>query len=149
MISSNFKTNQAKIAVFPFSTNEKEKVNFSESDKFIAYCMEMGFTVVERKKLQEILDELKLELTGSIKTSDINKIGKILEIDIIVFGNLQYRRDNGRTSVSQTIRFVDIKTGEVLISADATSSNPDNITKKLGIAINDRIIIYLKLMKRR
>jgi len=145
MISKNFKTNRAKIAILPFTTNIQKEINYSESDKFTGYCMEMGFTVVERKKIQTILNELELELNGIIKSTDINKIGKILDIDMIIFGHILYGKSN---SVTQTIRFVDVQTGEVLISASyETDKQTNKITKKMGKAVYDRIKLFFELKR--
>ena len=143
MISKNFKTNRAKIAILPFTTNIKDKINYSEGDKLIAYCMEMGFTVVERKKIQEIMNELQLELNGTLQDSDINKIGKILNIDMIIFGHILYGQNN---SVTQTIRFVDVETGEVLISSSyETNIRTNKITREMGRAIYKRIKLLYEL----
>ena len=67
------------------------------------YCMKMGFTIVERIQLESILHELNLEISGLLNKQDLNKIGQLLNIDIIVCGT------------EESIRFVDVKTGEVLI----------------------------------
>ncbi len=159
IISPSFKTKRAKIAILPFSSVGKKDINFNESDKLTTYCIEMGFIVVERTKLQEVFEELNLELTGALSKNNIDKVGKILGVDIIVFGNREYRTvskgclGGGGSElklVSQTIRFVDVATGVVLISAySEAGSQPERITRQMALAIKDRILLYIDLRERK
>ncbi len=155
IISSNFKTKRAKIAILPFSCVGKKDTNFNESDKLTTYCIEMGFIVVERTRLQEVFEELNLELTGALSRNNINKVGNILGVDIIVFGNREYRTVSSGCMggggseiklISQTIRFVDVATGVVMISAySEAGSQPERITRQMALVIKDRILLYIDL----
>lgn len=111
-----------KVAILPFMNDGKEGVDHSVADKLGLKLMQLGFVVVERSQLEKIFQELKLNYSGSISGEELKKIGKILSVDMVVFGtnNFQYvpGRDSHRKKlVSQSVRFVDVQSGEVLISS--------------------------------
>ena len=119
----------------PFITfgNEKEEVNFLVPDKFSRNLMEMGFTVVERTLIEQIFKELQLDYSGTISSENLKKIGKLLNIDLIVFGNVTYAhipaQANAYNSVgdyykliAESLRIVDIETGEVMIISECAPS---------------------------
>ncbi|MDP2763102.1 MAG: CsgG/HfaB family protein [Enterobacteriaceae bacterium] len=117
VISNNFNFNKHKrIAVLPFKKTEglDKGYDYIVIDKIAMHCMELGFTVVDREQLEQIFNELKLELTGLLSQDNLNRIGKILNIDALVFGTIAYV--NGDFMDSESMRFVDVTTGEVLIS---------------------------------
>lgn len=127
VVSPTYHANKYKrVAVFPFNTTKPEQYNLTISDQLSTSFMKLGYTVVERTQLQAILKELKIELTGLIKQSDLVRIGKILSIDAIVMGSLEY----DYTGVywwlrSGTMRMIDVTTGEVIISIFSNSYNGD------------------------
>lgn len=144
------------LAVLPFvSQGRNQELDYSVSDKFAFHCMEIGFRVVERSQLEKLFSELNLELSGALDKSDLNKIGKLLNIDMVVFGTINSTWVPGRTIVldnyagqtegyfaytSESIRFVDVSTGEVIISAfceaDEDYSMSEEIIKGVQIKLN-------------
>ena len=68
--------------------------------------------VLERIKLGEILQEIKLQECGLIPDADLNKIGKLLKADIIITAIIH--------KVSKGIRFqlsgIQVSSGEILFS---------------------------------
>lgn len=69
--------------------------------------------LVERKKLDEVLKEHKMELTGLIDTKSTSKLGKFLEASIILCGKMYYL---GTDRVVH-VRAVDIATSEIVAAA--------------------------------
>ena len=142
IISSNFDFSKHKrIAVLPFQNSGKDGFDYSITDEVSMHCIELGFIVVERTQLEKIFQELKLELTGALSQSDITKIGKILNINCLVLGTMNYKwqpevsvaTGYGAASKAahyyldaETLRFVDVATGEVLISGYVDTVDTEN-----------------------
>lgn len=97
-----------------------------------------GLVLVERLQLRKVMDEQKLQLTGAIDDKTIVKVGKLIGANILVVGAFQKQADNIRL----TARFVDIESGGVLQTAQATGKMDnifdlqDNIVKDLAKNLN-------------
>lgn len=127
IVSPNFNFNKhKKLAVLPFKGKAYDNLQapyFVEeeqiSDMFATQLMGVGFSIVERTQLQRILSELQLSTSGLLSKSDINKIGKLINVDILVTGNLDKNKFN-HSYQTATVKFIDIETGEVLINMVCT-----------------------------
>src|SRR5688572_2549026 len=89
-----------------------------------------SFEIVERDRLQEILEELKLNQTNQIDKSSANKIGKLLGARYMVLGG--YFDLMGSLRVDA--RVVEVETGKVIKSVGG-ASKPDefiNLQQKLS-----------------
>ena len=73
-----------------------------------------GYTIVERKKINEILNEQKLTMSGMVDDKHLINIGKMVGAKLIVLGNI------GKVASIYTIsaRLVDAETSEILKSAN-------------------------------
>jgi len=120
VISPNFDINKhRKVAVMPiYGIDRKDGfLELQATDAFATQLMGMGFTVVERTQLQRIFNELQLSMSGMLSKNDLNKVGKLLGIDMIVMGTAEGWNRNWTDSYKvASIRFVDTETGELLIS---------------------------------
>jgi hypothetical protein len=81
------------------------------------------FTMVERKDLQAILDELKLQMTGAVSEKDAVKVGKLAGAKMIVTGSLYGNAEN----YELFLKLLRVESGEVLSVTKA------RINKKLGL----------------
>jgi len=146
VVSPNFQYVQGiKVAVLPFNVtgNPEKKLDYNLSDKLSIKLMKMGFIVVERTQLEFIFTEHNLKLTGMISAQDMKLIGELLGIKYIVFGTLNEEYESAKASggaytniftgktqytplrysgghyysYSESLRFVDINTGEIVISS--------------------------------
>jgi curli biogenesis system outer membrane secretion channel CsgG len=124
-VSPNFKFNKnIKVAFMPFYGKQRDNfgathvvVEEQASDMFAMNLMGAGFSIVERTQLQRVFSELQLSSSGLLSKSDINKIGKLMEVDMIVMGNMDGWGSTWTDSyTSASIRFIDTTTGEVLVS---------------------------------
>lgn len=125
VISENFNFRKGmRIAVMPFVESGKDKNGISPlaSDKFSAKLMEMGFIVVERSALMAIFKELKLNYTGVLSDKDRKSIGKLLNIDLLVFGTLTYSFIPASYSSQPQLRFI----------VQENASPPGQITNSRG-----------------
>jgi len=93
-----------------------------------------SFRLIERKHMETVLSELKLNMSGLIEPENAKQIGRQLGIDAFVFGSLssvKYSKskqtilimltEGQRTDVSLDARIVNIETGEIIASSKATS----------------------------
>jgi hypothetical protein len=127
-VSPNFNINKyKKLAVIPFKGKAYDTLgapNFileeQISDMFATRLMGVGFSIVERTQLHSILSEQQLSATGLLSNSDINKMGKLMDIDMLVMGNLDKNIFNASYQTA-TVKFIDIETGEVLINIVCTN----------------------------
>jgi pentose-5-phosphate-3-epimerase len=81
------------------------------------------FTMVERKDLQAILQEMKLQLTGAISDKDAVKVGKLAGAKMIVAGSLYGNADY----YELFLKLLRVESGEVLSVTKARNN------KKLGL----------------
>jgi curli biogenesis system outer membrane secretion channel CsgG len=122
----NFQSHK-KIAVLPFKGKAYDASStpyfIAEEqigDMFATRLMGIGFSIVERTQLQAILNELQLSATGLLDKSDLNKIGKLMNIDMLVAGNLDKSKLN-QSYQTANVKFIDVTTGEVLINIVCTN----------------------------
>lgn len=105
------KTNIDKIAVVDISGDIKGDVNKNQIGDFFA--MELigkGYDVIERERVQEILDEQDFQRSGRTTKTEAATIGKILNVPAVAM--LDVNVDGQK--VSLTGRMVDVDTGQVL-----------------------------------
>ena len=69
-----------------------------------------GINLIERKDLQFIADELKIQLSGIVEVSDAAKIGEWIGADYQIIGNLYYKDGNYETY----LKLVRVNTAEIL-----------------------------------
>ncbi len=106
------------------------------------------FAVVERSRIAQVLNELQLGQSGLIDEAQAAQVGKILGVDAIITGNLAVscedrwskaeREDKKRgkylvdchkrtASVSASIRFIKIETGQVIGSKQSSFTRAPEI----------------------
>ncbi len=93
-----------------------------------------SFRLIERKQMEAVLAELKLNMSGLIEPENAKQIGKQLGVDAFVFGSLSsvkysrnkqtiliMRSEGQRTDVTADARIVNVETGEIIASSKATA----------------------------
>ena len=58
------------------------------SDTFEKYLLWGGYNLVERKQVQDLLNEQSFQASGAVDPATIKRIGQILGVDALVFGSL-------------------------------------------------------------
>lgn len=103
-----------------------EAISSMLSTAFVKY---RKFTIVERNKINQLVQEQKMELTGLTETSEIEKIGKLLNTDVIILGTVSKL---GNLIVIDA-RLVNVATGEMIFSERIKCSSeerlPDSVDK--------------------
>lgn len=99
--------------VIPLSVNRESLENtaeyFTERLNFALSRM-AGINLIERKDLQFIADELKIQLSGIVEVSDAAKIGQWIGADYQIIGNLYFKDSNYETY----LKLVRVSTAEIL-----------------------------------
>jgi hypothetical protein len=133
-----------RVAVLPFTIlgNADRTVDVTEADKLSVKLQELGFTIVESL----IFQEHSLHLQSLIPEKNLVDIQKVLDIDYFVFGTINYAYDPGYSlagkgryyASSASIRFVDTKTGEVVVIS-TTDWVPGSFAEEIGESIKDHL----------
>jgi curli biogenesis system outer membrane secretion channel CsgG len=84
-------TGKKRIAVIPFDSQLVGTANLGKivSEMFVTSLVQLGcFDVIERNKLNEIMQEIKLGEGGMVDLSTAVKAGKLLGVDYILTGTI-------------------------------------------------------------
>lgn len=92
------------------------------------------FRLLERKRLESVLKELKLHVTGLVDPENAKQVGQMLGVSAMLFGELsvvKYERnkqsifimwtEGEKTEVSIDARLVDVESGEILATSRAST----------------------------
>jgi TolB-like protein len=126
-----------RIAITEFTYGD-EFNDFSRNVQDILYTnlIQRGMTVVEREKMEQVLNELGKSFSGMIDSSTAAEIGKMLGVEAIVVGTVA---DMGN-SVDLRARLVDVEKGAAITAAQIDVVKDPTITGLLGSGI--RSIVY-------
>ena len=131
--SPDFNIHQPQVyTILPFEDRnaEKYKADYPDAADIVRDAFETAFLktrnrIVERRKLQSLLSEKKLALTGLTEEQGI-EIGKMLNTDIVVFGTVKsfYKGSilGSYTTVGFSVRAVTVSTGEIVWKGSHTKS---------------------------
>lgn len=107
------KLKQGTVAVFPFETTgfSDPAYGMHVSDKLSAALSAIGkLTLVEREKLNTLIREKELSMTGLFEMKGTRKIGSILAVEAMVLGRVYY----GDRKYNVTVKMVDAQSGALL-----------------------------------
>ena len=118
-----------RIAITEF-TYGNEFNDFTRNVQDILYTnlIQRGMTVVEREKMERVLEELGKSYSGMIDSSTAAEIGKMLGVEAIVVGTVA---DMGN-SVDLRTRLVDVEKGAAITAAQIDVVKDPTITKSLS-----------------
>jgi len=133
-----------RVAVLPFTVlgNPDRTMDISEADNLSMKLQDIGFVIIESL----IFQEHGLHLQGLIPEEDWEAVQQVLDIDYLVFGTINYTYNPGYSLAgkgyyygsSASVRFVDTKTGEVVIIATT-----DRVDGSMADEIGESIKNYL------
>ena len=131
-----------RVAVMPFSNAEgKSRTNYIETwqvppnnGETVASILAEAlikvpnYKVLERSKLNSILDEYGLSAAEFIERKGASELGRLLQADAIVIGSThrfcQVRSPAWRADIAFTARCIDVSTGEIIWSASPSCKRP-------------------------
>jgi curli biogenesis system outer membrane secretion channel CsgG len=149
-VSTAVQAGKPRVAIIDFDSedrnfwshwqNHKEEVEFEVNALFMNELVKSGqFTVIERQRLDEILKEQGLSLTGQISASSAVSAGKLLGVDYMLtgritkFGERQVGGQAGwRIAMSAkkktlegglSVRLINTTTGEIVFADEATGED--------------------------
>jgi curli biogenesis system outer membrane secretion channel CsgG len=119
------------VAVMNFAGAEvlEQRLQIQISDALVTSMVQAGrFDVVERQRLDLVMNEQNLHQRGLVDPATAARVGKILGAQLVVYGVLtgateqkidKFSYDLVRIEVSMDVRAVDVSTGKVAISETA------------------------------
>ena len=119
------------VAVMNFTGGEvlEERLQIHMADALVTSLVKAGrFDVVERERLDLVMNEQNLHQRGLVDPATAARVGKILGAQLVVFGLVtgaseqkidKFSYDLIRVEVSMDVRAVDVSTGRVAISETA------------------------------
>lgn len=137
------------LGVLPFycvDTGYGLTVSDSVGNNFIA----SGFRVIERSYSTKIIQEQGLSTSGLTESVDIQKIGKICNVDFLLVGNVDiekvnytsgFRSRNYTLTRGVTARIVNVASGEVIVSVTYSPKEPDIL---MPVKVGDEIAVAIK-----
>lgn len=107
------------LAILPFDNKGgAPEVSSMVQDNMITTLYNLRrFKILERSKIDEIVKEQKLGMTGFIDPAKAVKVGKVAGVDAILTGSISATT----TGVAITARLIDTETGTVITAKDAFS----------------------------
>jgi TolB-like protein len=125
-----------RVAITEFTYGD-EFNDFTRNVQDILYTnlIQRGMTVVEREKMEQVLNELGKSFSGTIDSSTAAEIGKMLGVEAIVVGTVA---DMGN-SVDLRARLVDVEKGAAITAAQIDVIKDTIIIKLLGSGVRSTI----------
>lgn len=124
-LNSDKLTNR-RIAVADFSDIEGNSTAEGNllSEQVITYlAQKSNLSVVERSKMNQILDEQKLTMMGLTESDNAQKVGKILNVDGIVSGTIAHL--DGKVEINA--RLINVTTGVILCAVSVQGDEEENL----------------------
>ncbi|MFA5857741.1 MAG: CsgG/HfaB family protein [Elusimicrobiota bacterium] len=120
------------VVVYPFNDSTGKSLSQAVTDLVINKIINLGrFTIVEREKLQKILAEQQLAMSGAVDENTAVKIGQLLGAKkaiagtITVYDATKGEGDDGvkwSANIGMVVRLIDIETAELLKSSEVRGS---------------------------
>lgn len=90
----------------------------SESvDVFSMELFDAGINVIDRMHLDKVLSEQKLSLSGLMEKQDYQKIGKLVNADVILWGSISLVKQFGKRRGEISVRLIDVGTGTIIYTS--------------------------------
>jgi hypothetical protein len=138
-ISPEEKFNNAKIAMVGFDVRDAKTdtvlvtVSNQISEGLAIFFLNCGFNVIERSRIDLILQEMKLQTSGLLSQDEAIKLGKIANVKYIVHGSGNVKFQGSYPFVhTLTLKMTNVENGQVVLVNNWTGSG-----KSLGTVIED------------
>ena len=126
------KMQNRKVAVLPFSYTDRRESDDGVvvSERLITrMTQENKLDVVERNLLEKVMEELKLQYSGSVDESSIKSLGKILGVEAVVTGTLTPQSGgmleiNARVIRTETAGILSASSARVPLDWEPLSAEP-------------------------
>jgi curli biogenesis system outer membrane secretion channel CsgG len=102
-----------RVAILDFqSYGGRPESGRAASDLLVSGLLEPGFyEIVERQRIDEVVQEHRFNLSGMVSDSTIRKMGQILGVDAVIFGTVSGYKVESRRGYTTTAGYYNKKTG--------------------------------------
>ncbi len=102
-----------RVAILDFqSYGARAESGRAASDLLISGLIEPGFyEIVERSRIDEVVQEHRFNLSGMVSDSTIKKMGRILGVDAVIFGTVSEYKVESRRGYTTTAGYYNKRTG--------------------------------------
>ncbi|MFZ3138937.1 MAG: CsgG/HfaB family protein [Thermodesulfovibrionales bacterium] len=127
-----------KVAILPFE-------NFTQDDYAgekirriaITELLSRDVDVIEPGEVTRLFREMKIKSLGSVKVSEIQEIGKALNVEAVILGSVEAFGTGRGISVSYpevtiNLRMIEVNSGNIVWSVRHTTGGPDFWTRHFG-----------------
>ncbi|HVO33116.1 MAG TPA: FlgO family outer membrane protein [Elusimicrobiota bacterium] len=111
---SAFKQGRVAVLIFPYDDGDLSSGSTLVSERLTTLLAQRKISIIERSRLSNLLEEMRLEETGATTVAGSQKPGGILGVDAVVTGTLA-DETNGKTEIHA--RLIRLETGEILAAA--------------------------------
>lgn len=118
-----------RVAITEFTYGD-EFNSFTRNVQDILYTnlIQRGMTVIEREKMEQVMEELAKSFSGMIDSATAAEIGKMLGVEAVIVGTVADMGD----SVDLRARLVDVEKGAAITAAQIAVNKNPTITGLLG-----------------
>ena len=145
LFSQDYSSIRKKTRLAIFSILDKTNQNYSDGsvlnlDKKLYDKLESElvnsekFILVDRNKIESIMQEQSIQQTGLISDQSATSLGKLLGVQLAIFGSINDIYQENRVSLDAGIKIIDIKTGEIVVSENKLISVPFSKTDNSGFS---------------
>lgn len=123
-------------------------INLQATDQFSAGLVSLGFQVVERQHLEEVVNELGLQQSGLISEKSIKAVGEHLGLDAIFVGSITGESSAMWVDAHLNIKMVEIQTGKILWSATAKDPRLFTLSADVKTSVVHAVKNALSMLKK-
>lgn len=113
------------VVVFPFDDTTGKNLSLAVTDMVVSRVVNLGrFKVVEREKLDKIIAEQRLALSGLLDESTAVKVGQLIGAKKAIAGSVvnydagKDKKEDWHCNISLVVKLIDIETAELLKASD-------------------------------
>src|SRR6185369_2737177 len=133
-----------KVAVLDFQQNGTfDSHDFGKivAEWFTTALVDSGrFEIIERRLLQQILEEQKIGSSGLIDPRSASQLGRLLGVKTVVSGTVQ----NYDRTFELNTRLIDVETGSIIVAESVRASSTSSLNSLVN-QVADKIIRYFPL----
>lgn len=139
-----------RIAVVDFDNKTpygQRELGSSATDIIVTEMQKTGqFILVEREKVQRIIDEQRFQASDMVEPATVAKVGRLLGVSAIVTGavtqfgqreegvdTIVYQRRSQIAECTVDIRIVDVATGEILVADSGRGEAEQTVQGSMGL----------------
>ena len=147
----DFEASEATISDPTVSTIQIKNPGKIIGDSLTTALLKSGyFTVIERSRLEKVLEEQNLTMTDIVKKGDYDLFGKILNVDAIIVGNVgslvTYVRPpkDYESHLMFSSKCIEVSSGKIIWTLEVSEQNGDHNAGKLLKTTMDQVAQELK-----